>query len=308
MNSKQNLTEKKLRNELDDIFNAPSIPSLQKIKFNKHTKKTKLVMSGGGIKGICHIGALKALEDIGLLKNITTYVGSSAGAMAAVFLYIGYSAKEIYELFEMINLSKVKDIAFTNLLTQYGIDNGKPLEMIFEKLCLGKNVDPKVTFKEMFNKTHKTLIITTTCVNDKKVHYLSHETTPNLRILTALRMSISIPIYFTPVRYKKKYYIDGACIDSFPIHLFNDNLDEVIGLFISDVHDNVNNINNIEEYLYHTIQCLLEGHSINSIKGYEHVSINIISKNMNAVDFSLNKTAKQKLFDIGYNTAMSYYT
>lgn len=298
------LSEKLLQNELKDIFN---IQVSCGIKFNKNIKKTKLVLSGGGIKGICQLGALYGLEQLDILKNITTYAGSSVGSMIAFFLYIGYDVMELYKVIEMIDFSKIKETVITNLLTHFGMDDGKRIEIVFKKLCLAKQVNPNVTFKDMYIKTQKTLIITATCINDKKAHYFSYETTPNMSILMAVRMSMSIPIYFTPVVYKKNIYVDGACIDGYPMHLFKDNLDDVIGICISNVHDTIDNINNIEDYLYHTVQCLIEGHSNNTIKGYENVSIKIISKDYSSVDFSLDKISKKKLFDIGYNTTMSYY-
>jgi NTE family protein len=302
----ENISEKNLQDELNDIFNI-NINTLHTTKFNKNTKKTKLVLSGGGVKGICHMGALYALEQLDILKNITTYAASSIGAMLAFFLYIGYDVIELYKIIEILDFSKIKEVVFSNLLTQYGLDDGKRMELVFKKLCLAKKISPKITFMQMFNNSKKTLIITATCVNDKKVHYFSHETVPNMPILLAVRMSMSIPIYYTPVRYKNNIYIDGGCIDNFPIHLFKDNLDETIGIYITNICDIADDINNIEDYFYHTIQCLMEGHSVNSVKGYENVSIKIILKDFSSVDFSLDKTAKKKLFDKGYDTAMSYY-
>lgn len=304
MNS-EHLSEKKLQDELNDLFN---IDVLHVTKFNKNVKKTNLVLSGGGIKGISHLGVLYALEQLDLLKNITTYAASSVGAMIAFFLYIGYDVTELYKIIEMLDFSKIKEVVFSNLFTQYGLDDGKRMELVFKKLCVAKKVNPKITFIQMFNILKKTLIITATCVNDKKVHYFSHETTPNMPILIAVRMSMSIPIYYTPVQYKNNIYVDGGCIDNFPIHLFKDNLDETIGIYVSNDRNVADNINNIEDYFYHTIQCLMEGHSINSIKGYENVSIKVTLKDFSSVDFSLDKIAKKKLFDKGYETAMSYYT
>src|SRR5207253_5296569 len=112
---------------------------------------------------------------------------------------------------------------------------------------------------------------------------------------------------YTPVVYKKKIYIDGGCIDNFPIHLFKDNIDEALGIYITNVNHITENVQNIEDYIYHTIQCLMEGHSVNAIKGYENVSIKIVLKDFSSIDFNLDKTAKKTLFDKGFECAMSYY-
>jgi NTE family protein len=295
------ISEQSLNDELDIIFN-------QYANRNKLTsnKKTILVLSGGGIKGISQLGALSVLHENNMLSDITTYVGTSVGSMIVFFLYIGYSVPELYSVIERIDFSKMKCVSFSNLLMQYGLDDGKKIELVLCKLCAAKNVDTNITFKEMFDITNKKLIITASCINDKKTHYFSYTDTPDVSILSAIRMSMSIPIYFTPVSYNNKMFIDGGCIDNYPINLFKDNLDNVIGIYIENIRENISDISNIEDYLYHMMQCLVEGHSVNCIKGYEHATIKISLKNISAIDFNIDNATKKKLFDIGYNAALSY--
>ena len=57
--------------------------------------------------------------------------------------------------------------------------------------------------------------------------------------------------------YENKYYLDGACIDNYPINLFKNELDNVIVVYVCDKYKYTNSINNIEEYLIHVIQHLL---------------------------------------------------
>ena len=56
-----------------------------------------LAMSGGGIKGLCHAGVLKALEEVGVKPNIMS--GVSAGSIVAAFYADGYTPDEIGDLF-----------------------------------------------------------------------------------------------------------------------------------------------------------------------------------------------------------------
>ena len=295
------ISEQSLNDELDIIFNQYA----NRNKLTSH-KKTILVLSGGGIKGISQLGALSVLHENNMLNDITTYVGTSVGSMIVFFLYIGYSVPELYSVIERIDFSKMKCVSFSNLLMQYGLDDGKKIELVLCKLCAAKNIDTSITFKEMFNITNKKLLITASCINDKKTHYFSYTDTPDVSILSAIRMSMSIPIYFTPVSYNNKMFIDGGCIDNYPINLFKDNLDNVIGIYIENIRENISDICNIEDYLYHMMQCLVEGHSVNCIKGYEHATIKISLKNISAIDFNIDNATKKKLFDIGYNAALSY--
>lgn len=292
----QDINEIKLANELDILFNN---------KINR--KKTILVLSGGGVKGIAHIGALKALQEIGELDNITTYCGSSIGGLLCALLLIGYTPDELRTFIYAIDLDKLKDLNIGNIFKHYGLDDGKRMDIVLEKMFFAKNYNPKITLSELYLQTQKKLILTSTCLNDKKLYYISNETFPELPVITAIRMTTAIPLFFVPIKYKNKTYIDGACIDNFPIHLFSDSLDVVIGLFLADIKDYIAEITNIEELLLHVIQCLIEGASCGSIKGYEKNTIKISVKNVSTVDFRIKTTIKQQLFNIGYNAINQYY-
>lgn len=299
------ITESILHTELQDLFTENNI--IDNTKFNTNTKKTKLILSGGGVKGIAHLGGLQALEELGLLRDIDTYVGTSVGALILALLVISYTPNELFQFISEINLNKFKELSFNNLLKLFGLDDGKRVEIVIKKLFTGKNIDPCITFEELYKKTGKTLIITGSCLNDKKAYYFSHTNSPDMAIWLAVRISISIPVYFAPVKYKDKMFVDGGCIDNFPIQLFNHCLDEVIALYLTDIRDNVSDITNIEDLLLHIIQCLFEGVTCNSLKGYEKYTIKISLKKISMVDFIIDINTKQQLFNIGYSVVMDKF-
>ncbi|MBI2785670.1 MAG: patatin-like phospholipase family protein, partial [Legionella longbeachae] len=73
----------------------------------------------------------------------------------------------------------------------------------------------------------KRLIITGTNITDKKLDIFSDETTPNMPIRTAARISASFPLVFQAVEYDGKKYIDGGAFDNLPVrHLLNQKTDE----------------------------------------------------------------------------------
>lgn len=306
----QIISEDSLEKELDDIFD-----SINDIKhydkricyLDKNVKRTKLVLSGGGVKLMAFIGALTALNDMGILEHITTIAATSAGAIIAFLLSIGYTIDELFDVITLLDFKKLKLLEFHRLLTEFGLDDGKRMEFLVHSLMAAKNIDINISFRKLYEMTGKTLIMTATCVNDKKIHYFSHKTAPDMSILTALRMTISVPIFFTPVLYKGKYYIDGGCIDNFPIHLFDDNLDDVIGIYLDTDRNDATNITNIEEYLCHTIFSFLEGHKIGSLLGVEKYIIQISFKNIGFIDFNIDKTTKQLIYDKSYDTVMSRF-
>lgn len=301
-NKKNEITEMILHDELMDLF-SKNINN----KFNSNRKRTKLILSGGGIKGIAHLGALKALQELGLLQHIETFVGASVGAFISVLLSIGYNPDELYKFVTMMDLSKMKELSFGNLLKLFGLDDGKRIEIVIEKLFIAKGISPNITFSELYEKTKKNLIINASCLNDKRAYYFSHINSPDMEVLIALRMSISIPIFFVPVKYKGKIFVDGGCIDNFPIQLFNDCLDDVIALYLADVRDQIEDITNIEDLLLHILQCLFEGVTCNSLKGYDKYVIRISLQKISMVDFRIDQETKQKLFDEGYEAVMNKF-
>lgn len=267
-----------------------------------------IVMSGGGIKGVAHLGVLKALELKGILDNITTFAGTSVGSLIISLFVVGYSPKDLFDIVKSFDLEKMKNLSFSNILTMYGLDNGKKIEYVIKKLICAKQLSEDITLSELYKITSKSLIITTTCLNSKETVYLSHKTHPHLELHKAIRMSISIPIIFTPVEYNGEYYIDGACIDNYPIHTFKDRIDRVIGVYLGESTEYVDKIDNFESYLLNMINCLMKGVTYNCIAGYEHktIELNLDDIGMNMVKFGISIDIKQKMFNIGFNQAMEY--
>ena len=288
--------EQSIREELEELFGTKIKNSTHELNYSKSI----LVLSGGGIKGIAVLGAVHKLEVMGLIKNITTYAGTSIGSYISLLLSIGYTADEIFEICEELDFSKIIDSNFSNLLTQYGLDDGKKMKLVIEKTISARNINKNITFLELFNKTNKVLYITASCINDKLAYYFSYKTQPDMKVIDAIMMSMAVPIMFSPIMYNNKIFVDGGCIDNYPVKLFENELDNVIGINVYSMRNCADNITNIEEYISHTIQCIFEGISINTIKGYDKCTININLKDISFSDIALDKKKKMQLFDIGF--------
>lgn len=274
----------------------------------KTKKKSIVVLSGGGIKGIAHIGAMRALEKLNMLKDIMTFAGTSAGAIVATLLVIGYSPTELYDFITIFDFKKMRSFNSDGILSTYGLDTGKNVMYALEKMFTNKEIDPKITFAQLYKKTGKTLIVTTACINDKNEYYLSHKTEPDMSVILAVRMSISIPIYFTPVMYNGKMFIDGGCIDNYPIQLFKDELDSVIGVYLTSIRHYIKNVSNVEDFLMNLVQCLFEGVTCNSLKGFEKQSIKISVNEKGIMDLDMNSDKKKEIFMAGYNATIEKFT
>jgi NTE family protein len=269
--------------------------------------KDILVFSGGGIKGIALLGILQGLEDLGYLENFNTFAGSSVGALILGLLTIGYKPSELWEFIKKFDLSSIKSINAWNILQKFGLDTGKKLEYVIKRLIEAKGLKYNITLKELYNITKKKLIITTVCLNDRKICYLSYETHPDIPLYLAIRMSTCIPIYFTPIEYKGKLYVDGSCIDGYPIRLFDNRLDKVLGVFLEDTKDITETIDHFETYIFLIIECLMSGVNFNSRKGYEKYTITVKLESINIIDFELDIKRKITIYESGIEALNSYY-
>lgn len=304
------MNEDNIQQELDDFLKEEitniNFPIYKSDSTKNKNDKTILILSGGAIKGIAHIGVLKALEIKNMIQHIHTYVGTSVGGMILALYILGYKADELYEIVKHLEMNKVKSITFANLLEYYGLDNGNKIEYVLKRLITAKNFNENITLKELYNKTKKTLILTTVCLNDMKAYYLSHETEPDLSLCKAIRMTISIPIYYTPVRHKNNYYVDGGCIDNYPIHIFNENIEQVIGAFLEEPRELIDTIDNLETCVMSMINCLMQGVNYNSTKGYEKYTISITLDKVNPINYKITINEKKKMFNVGFNETLKY--
>ncbi|XP_052682469.1 uncharacterized protein LOC128163052 [Crassostrea angulata] len=190
-----------------------------------------LVFEGGGSKGHAYSGAVKALEELGLVSQIKRFAGASAGAMTASLLAVGYNSKDIQGfLSQDLNLMLL-DAKFgilsllPNLLTGYGWNPAARLYNWFGELFEKKMGNKDVTFYEHFKKTGLELCIIVTNVNHMTEEYCHVKTTPDMPIRLAVRMSMAIPGLFQATHYtyngETNTYVDGGVLCNYPIHCFD---------------------------------------------------------------------------------------
>lgn len=200
-----------------------------------------LVFEGAGIRGIAYCGAIEELEKKNVMTGIEKVGGTSAGAITALCLSIGYTSAEIAELLYSTNFRKFNDGRFffpggINRMSKYfGWYRGERMVRWLEKIIDAKTGNKDITFEELYNKGFKDLYITATVINEQKMIVLSRINYPKMKVKDAVRISISIPFYFEAVfadkegkiarhpKSKKDYnvMVDGGLIGNFPIHIFD---------------------------------------------------------------------------------------
>lgn len=199
----------------------------------------RICLSGGGIRTLAYIGALEVLEERGLLRNVREYVGVSAGSFVALSLCIGFSLEELKKIALQYDFSVLRNTEFIlpslNLFENFGFDNGQNLVRFLEVMLNYKQLNPQITFRELakqFPTRPRMRCYATDLVTCRSREY-SLAATPNVSILYALRVSMSIPVYFTALPDPETNHLmtDGAVINTCPMEFLTpDEQNETLAL------------------------------------------------------------------------------
>lgn len=280
----------------------------QPVNSQKEYKKKKyLIMSGGGIKGISHLGALYAFQQLGYLDNFNEFSGTSIGGLITILYIIGYTPANLYKFIKLFDMSKTRDISITNIFLIFGLDSGEKIEKVFKKMISKAGLNENITLKELYEAKNKKITITTVCVNTEEVCYVSYENFPELPVYLAMRMTSAIPGYYSPVEYNGYLYIDGACMDNYPHKPFECNLDDAIGLLLVDAKSTTEKIEDIETYLMKVFKCMMIGMDYHCKRGFECNTIEIHVENINVMAFNINDQKIDELFLKGFNAVITHF-
>lgn len=190
--------------------------------------KLGLSLSGGGIKGIAHIGAIKALEESGIKFDYIS--GTSSGSIIATLYACGYKTEEIYNIFKKYAKS-VKYLDYRNILKLLrnffsgkgflvdGLNSGITIKNLINKMCEKKNI-------ENINQIKMPLLIPAVNIYNEKLYVFSNNILQNksedieyirdINIGTAVQASCSYPGIFSPCEYNDTYLVDGGIAENLP--------------------------------------------------------------------------------------------
>lgn len=275
------------------------------LKSLQHLKNKKiLILSGGGFKGISYIGTFKYLQEIQQLNQIFVYAGTSIGSVFCFLLNIGFTVNELEKFIMELNFKKLISFSLHKLYKYNGLNDGKKFIKLLKKALRYKNLNADITFKELFIKTKKLLFVNSSNITQKKTEYFNFFDTPDFKVVNAIRMSISFPIFLTPVFYNNNYYVDGGLTESFLYYYiiqWGFNSKNIIGIVLFDKYDNKKN--NLYYYL-------MDIYYTSFAKFYKNLTniiyINIPDTN-SFTTFNLTKEKKKNLINIGYNETKNYF-
>ena len=249
------------------------------------------------------LGALQYSDDNYLLKNISKYIGTSAGSICGYMLAIGYTPIEImvYLCTKQI-LEKMKNFNIVAMMNGSGATSFSYIQEQLEKMTIEK-IGQLITLGDLYHKYGKELYCITHNLTSNKLEILSYETYPDMPCLIALRMSANLPLIFDHFTYFGSFYIDGGISNNFPIDIGEEKGTKVLGLVIYDMKTNFHqNNDNILEYIYKLIDIPIKQNVLNKINAISDKStiVSLQPSKTLFFDFSLDSHTKLEMFSNGY--------
>lgn len=269
-----------------------------------------ICFAGGGIKGVAHIGALKALEE----ENIKfDYIaGTSSGSIVACLYSVGYNSDEIYEIFKKyinkINYFEIKNVIkliFGILIKRKiiitGLNSGKKIEKLINKECAKKEINN-------INQINKNLLIP--CVNlktgdvyifssiknrNRKEYSDNIIYKNNINIGKAVRASCSYPGVFSPCIIEDNYMVDGGIRENVPWKELKEcGAQKVISIVFQNEIKEKNKID-MFDVISGSMELLCRELSNYELNGADYL-LKIKTKNIQLLD----KTKLDYLYNLGY--------
>ena len=289
------------------LFSLSTLPS--KAEFHQPRKKVGLVLSGGGAKGMAHIGAIKIIEEAGI--PIDYVVGTSMGSIIGGLYSIGYTPEQMDSMvrkqdwtFLLSDQIQRKDmnmqerdadekyvisVPFSKSSIQNiagGLIKGQNISNLFSELTLGYHDSLN------FNK----LPIPFACVSENIVkgeEYVFHDGV----LSTAMRASMAIPGVFTPVRLDSMVLVDGGVVNNYPVNVAKKmGADVIIGVDVQSNLKPANELENAGAILGQLIDLMGQDNYLKNLKE-TNVLIKVNVKGYSAASF--NKNAVDSLIHRG---------
>lgn len=271
--------------------------------------KYTCLFGGGAIRGLAYVGTIRALEELNVEYDIIG--GSSVGSIFATLLACGYKSYELENLFMKVNFELFKDIhlGFGKgiALSKGGIFVDWLNELITQKSDFkGKK---HLTFKDL----EQDLVVITTNLKKFNTQEFSKFETPDFEIADAIRISSSMPGLMPPFKFNGADLVDGDLQKASPMwklaETLNNSESRILEFRLEG--DCSNEAKNPISFINTIYSCITDVATdfVTEIYGqndrYDCVRLN--TGGIFFADFNLNKDARRKLMESGYEQTMRYF-
>ena len=167
-----------------------------------------LVFKGGGAKGAIYPGAIRALEEAGVMPHIKRFAGASAGSLVAALLAVGLNSEQLFvelattDLKPLVLDSSSSLAQTTDLISKWGAHPGHGLFRHLGILFYKYTGNADITFRELYELYGVELAVAVTNISRASVELLHVKTAPDYPIRKAVRASMSLPVALLPCKDK----------------------------------------------------------------------------------------------------------
>ena len=247
------------------------------MEFVAMKKKIALVLSGGGARGLAHIGAIETLESHGY--EITSIAGCSMGALIGG-MYAAGKLPEVKDWVLALDRRKVLSLVDFSLSLTHLVKGDRVMEAL-------KEIVPDVNIE---NLPIPYTAVATDWNSGKEVVF-DHGS-----LYDAIRASISIPLFLNPVRREDMLLVDGGLVNSLPLNrVVRHSGDLLFGINVSthDYQDELLMQQFVERKL---LSKSMPAAVMNRImKHFEGININYVTLLMRTIAIMLEQNTRQQI-------------
>jgi predicted acylesterase/phospholipase RssA len=237
-------------------------------------------------------GFLGALSAVGL-QDIEEVSGSSAGAVLGLLVCTGKTIDEIRDIVFGVEWKELTKLNIVSFIKKFGLIPYAPIKAKLIELCGGN-----LTFKDLPKKLH----VTSFCMNRNVTEYFSVDNAPDMSVIDAVYMSMSIPFLFETLKLNTFTYIDGSAREIVPSLAFLNKDPKDVLIIQKERHkSHFDEITNIKEFLI----CIASIAVDNCLDcGSFPNRIRVDFGDANLINFEMEYDEKIKLYLRGYQTAL----
>lgn len=291
-----------------------------------------LVFSGCSTKFYIILGSLKCLIDHKYIniKELDNILCSSGSIIIIYYFLLGYTLNDIKDIIMKTDMNilfydnKYNQNIIGNIFDLNCIINNKKFREILHTFTYHKIKNKIITFKQLYELSNVCLIINAFCYDTNKIEYFSYKNAPDMNVIDAILMTISIPILFQPVIYENKTYCDPGLANHADFNYFFKDIpldteefnilkQETLGILIesentsyktpinTELCSEEDKINNLIKYLTRVFSVMTD-----TTEDFSMYNAIYFTSTLRFYDLEITDDIKNKLILIGYKKTYDY--
>jgi len=236
--------------------------------------KTGIILSGGAMRGVAHLGVLKAIEEAGI--KIDVICGTSIGAIIGAFYANGYKPEEIYQLYRDKN-------PFKYLRPRIPVNGFLSTNKLFNDF---KTYFEGTTFEDLKISLYVT---TTNLTTGRQACFNTGSLFPVIKAASA------VPIIFNPEKIGDELHVDGGLLSNMPVEPLSGQCEYLIGVNVNPIGAD-HELNSINSILMRTLHLSIWG---NTNKNIDKLDLYIEPQNLKKYSL-VDQSHMEGIYEAGY--------